>query len=58
MQVHTSDWSFFSQFSHVPEGFYNKRKHGVFQLEQGNEWVYDRLDVLVDEALEKWQSRF
>ncbi len=57
MQVHTTDWSFFSQFSHVPEGFYNNRKHGTFLLMQGDQWVCDRLDVLVDEALEKWQAR-
>ncbi len=56
MQVHT-DWSFFSQYSHVPEGFYNPRKHGSFLLREGNEWVYDDLDVLVDEALETWQNR-
>jgi RecB family endonuclease NucS len=56
MQVHT-DWSFYSQFSHVPEGFYNERKQGIFLLREGNEWVYDDLDVLVDEALETWRNR-
>jgi RecB family endonuclease NucS len=56
MQVHT-DWVVYSQFSHVPEGFYDERKHGTFRLMQGDEWVYDHVDVLIDKALETWQNR-
>lgn len=56
MQVHT-DWSFYSKFSHVPEGFYNEKKNDTYFLRDRGKYVYTDLDVLIDDALNAWRNR-